>query len=174
MLHTLEPELAGKLGWAAHSDETTSTVAEGLLNWVTLSQRMPVLRPSLFVNGSTVRDVPPDVAAAYDAPFPEPRYLAAVRQFPILIPITRSDPGAKINRATWRVLEQLRASGPDDLQRLRPDHCGLGPRLPSSGFPVRFRSAARDTLPGGGHFLQEDCGEELGRVIAAFVESTSA
>ena len=171
MLHTLEPELAGKLSWAAHSDETTSTVAEGLLNWVTASQRMPVLRPSLFVNGSTVSDVPPDVAAAYDAPFPEPRYLAAVRQFPILIPITRSDPGAKLNRATWRVLEIFDRPVLTTFSDSDPTTAGwdrvFQQRIPgASGQPHL-------TLRGGGHFLQEDCGEELGRVIAEFVESTA-
>jgi haloalkane dehalogenase len=171
MLHTLEPELAGKLAWAAHSDETTSTVAEGLLNWVTLSQRMPELRPSLFVNSSTVRDVPPEVAAAYDAPFPDKRYLAAVRQFPILIPITRSDPGAKINRATWRVLEHFERPVLTTFSDSDPTTAGwdrvFQQRIPgASGQP-------HVTLPGGGHFFQEDVGEELGGVIAAFVESTS-
>jgi haloalkane dehalogenase len=172
MLHTLEAELAGKLGWAAHSDETTSTIAEGLLNWVTLSQRLPVLRPSLFVNGSTVLDLPPNVAAAYDAPFPEPQYLAGVRQFPILIPMTRSDPGAKINRETWRVLEGFERPVLTAFSDLDPTTAGwdrvFQQRIPgASGQP-------HVTLRGGGHFLQEDCGEELGGVIAEFVASTAS
>jgi haloalkane dehalogenase len=172
MLHTLEPELAGRLTWAAHSDETTSTVAEGLLNWVTLSQRMPVLRPSLFVNGSTVNAVPSEVAAAYDAPFPDPSYLAAVRQFPILIPITRSDPGAKINRETWRVLASFDRPVLTAFSDSDPTTAGW-----EGVFQERIPGAAGQphvTLSGGGHFLQEDCGEELGRVLADFVVSTSA
>jgi len=171
MLHTLEPELAGRLVWAAHSDGTTSTIAEGLLNWVTLSQRMPVLRPSLFVNASTVGDVPADVAAAYDAPFPDPRYLAGVRQFPILIPITRSDPGAKINRATWRALEGFDRPVLTAFSDSDPTTAGW-----DRVFQQRIPGAAGQphvTLAGGGHFLQEDCGEELGRVIVDFVESTA-
>jgi haloalkane dehalogenase len=28
------------------------------------------------------------------------------------------------------------------------------------------------TIKGGGHFLQEDCGEELARVIVDFIRST--
>ncbi len=29
------------------------------------------------------------------------------------------------------------------------------------------------TIVGGGHFLQEDCGEDLARVVASFVAATS-
>jgi haloalkane dehalogenase len=131
---------------------------------------MPVLQPSLFVHGSTVNDVPADVAAAYDAPFPDPSYLAAVRQFPILIPITRSDPGAKINRATWRVLESFDRPVLTAFSDSDPATAGW-----DAIFQERIPGAAGQphvTLNGGGHFLQEDCGEELGRVIADFVAST--
>jgi haloalkane dehalogenase len=171
MLHTLEPELAGRITWAAHSDETTSTVAEGLLNWVTLSQRMPVLQPSMFVHGSTLSDLSADVAAAYDAPFPDASYLAGVRQFPILIPLTRSDPGARINRATWRALEAFEGPVLTAFSDSDPATAGW-----DAIFQERIPGAAGQphcTLEGAGHFLQEDRGEELGRVIADFVASTA-
>ena len=32
---------------------------------------------------------------------------------------------------------------------------------------------AHTTIVGGGHFLQEDCGEELARVVVDFVASAS-
>jgi len=30
------------------------------------------------------------------------------------------------------------------------------------------------TIAGGGHFLQEDCGQELARVVAGFIAATKA
>jgi haloalkane dehalogenase len=34
------------------------------------------------------------------------------------------------------------------------------------------RGQAHTTIVGGGHFLQEDCGEELARVVVDFVAPT--
>ena len=170
MLHTLEPELAGQLAWPAHSDETTSTLAEGLLAWITYSQRTALLRPSLFVNGSTVADLPADVAAAYDAPFPDARYLAAVRQFPILIPVTRNDPGARLNRETWRVLERFEKPVLTAFSDSDPTTRGW-----ETIFQRRIPGAAgrpHSTVADAGHFLQEDRGEELGRIIVDFLTAT--
>jgi len=34
------------------------------------------------------------------------------------------------------------------------------------------RGQPHTTIVGGGHFLQEDCGEELARVVADFIQRT--
>ena len=41
--------------------------------------------------------------AAYEAPFPEERYKAGARQFPLLVPTRPDDPAADANRAAWDV-----------------------------------------------------------------------
>jgi haloalkane dehalogenase len=50
--------------------------------------------------------LPPEVLAAYDAPFPDPSYMAAVRAMPDLVPADPDNPASEANRAAWRRLAQ--------------------------------------------------------------------
>ena len=82
MLHTAGPELAGRLAWAAHaSGEENSTVSALLLEWMRQSQRAAEFRASDSLHFATVRAVPPDQAAAWDAPFPSEWHKAGMRPF---------------------------------------------------------------------------------------------
>ena len=51
------------------------------------------------------------VIAAYDAPFPDERYKAGARQFPMLVPVSPDDPAAPANRAAWAALVGLVLAG---------------------------------------------------------------
>lgn len=105
--------------------------------------------------------------AAYDAPFPDRRFRAGARALPALVPTRPDDPGAADNRRAWEVLERwqkplLTAFGAGDpVTRGRED--AFQRRVPGA--------AGRDhvLLRGAGHFLQEDRGADLGRVVAEFV-----
>jgi haloalkane dehalogenase len=110
------------------------------------------------------------VVAAYDAPFPEERYKAGARQFPLLVPASPDDPAAEPNRAAWRVLEGwekpfLTAFSDSDPITAGADRA-LQERIPGAC------GRTHTTIIGGGHFLQEDRGEELARVVVDFVAST--
>ena len=50
--------------------------------------------------------LPAEVEAAYDAPFPDDRYKAGARQFPLLVPTSADDPAAAPNRTAWEALRQ--------------------------------------------------------------------
>ncbi len=164
ILHTAEPELAGRLAWANHAvGDGEVRVAEGLLDWMTFSQRSPVMEASWSVSGSTEKEVGAEVLAAYDAPFPEERAKAGMRQFPILIPVTRNDPGSVINRATWEALASFERPFLTLFSDSDPATAGwqtiFQERVPgASGQPHAI-------LRGAGHFLQEDVGEDLARRI---------
>jgi haloalkane dehalogenase len=56
--------------------------------------------------GSMRKRLPREVVAAYDAPFPEERFKAGARQFPILIPIAPDDPAVPKNRRAWEALRR--------------------------------------------------------------------
>ncbi len=168
ILHTADPELAGRLAWANHGTGMREVcLAEELLDWITFSQRSPVMEASWAAQGSTVKPLSPEALNAYDAPFPEERAKAGMRQFPILIPLTRSDPGAAINRATWRALESFQG----------PFLTVFGDSDPATQgwqtiFQERVPGAAGQPhaiLEGAGHFLQEDVGEELARRIVEWM-----
>jgi haloalkane dehalogenase len=140
------------------------------LAWRNFSQEVPEFPVGRIVRGGCVTELPPDVVAAYDAPFPEERYKAGARQFPLLVPASPDDPAAEPNRAAWRVLEGwekpfLTAFSDSDPITAGADRA-LQERIPGArGRPHR-------TIIGGGHFLQEDRGEELARVVVDFVAST--
>jgi haloalkane dehalogenase len=161
ILPTVDPELTqGVLEWRS----------DALLDWIVGSQRMPIFSPGAIVAGVCRRPVAPEVVRGYDAPFPDERHLAAARQFPVLIPITPGDPGAAINRATWQVLERWE----------RPFLTAYGDGDPATrGWDAIFqrrvpgaRGQPHATLANAGHFLQEDAGPELAKLVVDFVERT--
>lgn len=107
-----------------------------------------------------------DEAAAYDAPFPDTRYLAGVRRFPELVPNNPEAEGAEVSRCArewWRNEWQGQA------------FMAIGMADPVLGGSVMnaLRQHIRDCppayeVPDGGHFLQE-WGDVVAReALAAF------
>ena len=173
ILHTAEPALAGRLKWANHGvGDGEVRLAEGLLDWMTFSQRSPVMEASSAVAGSTTNSLSAEVLAAYDAPFPEEDAKAGVRQFPILIPVTRNDPVAAINRATWASLAAFQGPFLTLFGDSDPATAGweqiFQERVPGA------KGQPHALLPGAGHFLQEDAGEELARRIVRWMDARTA
>lgn len=143
---------------------------EAFLRWQRFSQQSPVFQIGGIVNGGCVTDLPPAVIAAYDAPFPDDTYKEGARIFPSLVPTTPDDPAAAANRAAWQVL-----SGWE-----KPFLCAFSDRDPiTAGGDRPFRERvpgargqAHTTIAGAGHFLQEDKGPDLARVVADFIAAT--
>jgi haloalkane dehalogenase len=128
------------------------------------------LSVSRLVQSGCQTTLPPGVLAAYDAPFPDASYAAAVRAMPDLVPATPDDPASAANRAAWR---QLAAWDKPFLVAFSDRDPITGPMAPMLKNVVPG-AAGRDhpVLEGAGHFLQEDAGEELGEIIAAFIRAT--
>jgi haloalkane dehalogenase len=168
MVHTADPELAGKLTWALHGiGENQVVIDERLLDFVAFYRRARDIRPSYFV-GAVAGPLPSDVLAAYDAPFPDSTYKAGLRQMTGLIPLTRRDPAAVIGRATMAALARWErpfvTAYSDGDEATRGWETVFQERVPGArGQPHR-------TIRGAGHFLQEQKGEELGRAIAASIQ----
>jgi hypothetical protein len=109
------------------------------------------------------RPLPDDVVAAYDAPFPDDSYKAGARQFPMLVPTA---PQRSRRARQPAAVDGPRAVGqavPVRLQRRRRHHARRRPyfleRVPGT------KGQPHVTIEGGGHFLQEDRGEELAAAI---------
>ena len=114
-------------------------VEEPLLDYLIGTQRYPMV-PSMFVGGATVTDLDADVLAAYDAPYPDAASLAGVRQMPMLVPLTRTDPGASINRRTTEFLRGwIGPCSPLSATAIRPP--AVGSR--SSAISCRVRRVSR-------------------------------
>jgi haloalkane dehalogenase len=131
--------------------------------WRKFSQETPVFDVGKIVAGGCKTQLAPDVLAAYNAPFPEERYKAGARQFPTLVPASPEDPATPANRAAWQILMKwtkpvLTAfSDEDPITR-------NGDKMMQMVIPGA-KGQPHTTIKGGGHFLQEDRGEELARVI---------
>ena len=166
ILHTADPSLADQLNWAVHGvGETRVLIEEQLLDYVLYYQRAPDITASMFVD-AVAGPLEPDVRAAYDAPFPDRSYKAGLRQLTSLLPLTRNDPGAVIGRATMAALERWQrpflTAFSDGDEATRGWERVFQRRVPGA------QGQPHTTIRGAGHFLQEQAGEELGRVIARF------
>ena len=147
-------------------------MSDAFLAWRRFSQESPGFEIGRIVSNGTVGGLAPDVLAAYDAPFPGDSYKAGARAFPALVPTSPDDPAAEANRAAWAVLtrwekplltafsdgDPITGGGDRVFQKLVPG---------AQGMP-------HTTLRGGGHFLQEDVGPELARVVVDLVAATPA
>ena len=143
---------------------------DAFLAWQRFSQEAEDFPVGGIVNGGCTTKLAPEVIAAYDAPFPDDSYKAGARVFPILVPTSPDDPAAAANRAAWDVLEGwdkplLTAfSDGDPITR--------GGARPFEKVVPGARGRPHATVAGAGHFLQEDKGPDLARVVADFVEAT--
>lgn len=141
---------------------------DAFLAWRRYSQETPDFHAGGIVRGGCVTDLPPEVVAAYDAPFPDDRYKAGARRFPVLVPISPDDPAAAPNRKAWEALRRwtkpfLTAFSDSDPITSGADRV-LQQEIPgASGQP-------HTTIPKAGHFLQEDNGERLAGVIVDFLQ----
>ncbi len=141
--------------------------SEAFLRWRQFSQSVPDFESGWIVNGGTARGISDAVRAAYTAPFPDDRYKAGARIFPMLVPTEPDAPQAAENREAWKVLERfekpfLTLFGDSDFVTLGSEKI-LQARIPgAAGQDHRILEKA-------GHFIQEDAGEELAALTLRFM-----
>lgn len=143
---------------------------EAFLAWQRYSQEAPAFHAGGVVKGGCVNKPPQEVIDAYDAPFPDDRYLAGARQFPLLVPTSPQDPASEANRRAWSVLQRwqkpfLTAFGDSDAITRGADRF-LQRAIPGA------KGQPHTTIVGAGHFLQEDKGPELAQVVVNFMKQT--
>jgi len=116
-----------------------------------------------------VRPMTDEVRAAYDAPFPEERAKAGPRAMPGLVPTRPDDPASAANRAAWQVLSTSELPLLTAFSDSDPITGAMAPILRK--LVPGARGFTHPTIANAGHFLQEDAGEELGRVVADFIRA---
>lgn len=143
------------------------TPSEAFLRWQRFSQESPAFDIGRVVQGGTVTELPAEVVAAYDAPFPDDSYKAGARIFPSLVPTAPDDPASEPNRKAWEVLRRWEKPFLCAFSDSDPITRG-GDRVLQSQIPGT-KGQPHTTIEGAGHFLQEDKGEELARVVVDFL-----
>ena len=135
--------------------------------WRAFARFSPWFPIGRIVQSGTVSTLPPDVIAAYDAPFPNSTYKAGARAFPKLVPTTPDDPAASANRAAWEVFSKWQKPFLTAFSNRDPITRGADQAF------LELVPGAKDqphtTIRNAGHFLQEDKGPELAKVVIDFV-----
>ena len=140
---------------------------EAFLAWRKFSQESPDFPVGKIIGGACVGKLTPEIAAAYDAPFPDESFKAGARHFPMLVPTRPDDPASAANRAAWEVLRTFD----------KPFLCAFSDSDPMTraAEPLlrkQIRGAEGQThvtITEAGHFLQEDKGVELAEAVVQFV-----
>lgn len=143
--------------------------SEAFLKWQTFSQEVEVFPVAGIIKGATVTPLSPEVLAAYDAPFPDETYKAGVRQFPLLVPTTPDNPASQANRLAWQSLQQFTKPFITAFSDSDPVTAG-GDKIMHKLIPG-CQGQAHTTIQQGGHFLQEDQGEQLAEVLLTFINA---
>ncbi|UJA20810.1 alpha/beta fold hydrolase [Thermoleophilia bacterium SCSIO 60948] len=128
-------------------------------NFVERTEDLPI---SLLVRNATARGIDDEVAAAFDAPFPNPESKAGARAFPLILPTAPDAPGAAEGRATRDALRD------DDRPKLAiwADSDPIIPFEVGERFAASLGAEGPVKIERASHFLQLDAGEEIGRRVA--------
>jgi len=141
----------------------TGRVSKGFLAWRDFAEKNPDLPVGFVIQGATATELPDEVVAAYDAPFPTAESKAGAAQFPLIVPTTEEAAGAKEMRAIsdelsrWNKPALVAFSDLDPVfpyPRAGQVFCDL---IPTAGEQVKIEGAS--------HFLQEDRGEQLAQEV---------
>ena len=88
------------------------------------------------------------------------------------MPASPDDPAAPANRAAWEVLRRWTKPFLTAFSDSDPITQGAD-RIFQREIPG-CQGQPHTTIAGGGHFLQEDKGEELARVVIEFIQKNSS
>lgn len=133
-------------------------------DFVARTEDLPV---GVLVTSGCADGLPPAIAAAYDAPFPDARFKAGPRALPDLIPQDQGNAATPANQAAWQVLAAwdkpfLCAFSDRDPITAGGEHLLIGSIPGAADQP-------HTTITGAGHFLQEDRGPELAGVVLGWL-----
>jgi haloalkane dehalogenase len=150
----------------------TGRVSKGFMAWRAFAERTPDLPIGMIIQGATTTDLPEDVVAAYEAPFPNAESKAGAQRFPLLVPLTEDEPGVpemletRDALASWDKPALIAFSDTDPVFPYPRAGERFTELIPTAGEQVRIEGAA--------HFLQEDRGPEIAdAMLVAFGAPTA-
>jgi haloalkane dehalogenase len=124
------------------------------------------LQPGRLIRVSCARELPDDVEAAYDAPFPNPESKTGVLMFPELVPTEPDHPSAP---AMLAVRDALTRWAKPALVLFSDTDPIFSPRVAERFSQLIPGALPAETVANAGHFLQEDAGEEIAARIVRFL-----
>ena len=146
-------------------------MSEAFFRWREFALTSQAFDVGKVLSRGTALEMLPEVAAGYNAPFPDETFKAGARIFPALVPATPDDPETGAQRLAWQELVRWEKPWLTAFSDLDPI-TGGGDRVFQKLIPGAAGMPHR-TIEGGGHFLQEDRPEEVAQVVA-FLASPAA
>ena len=147
----------------------TGRVSKGFLAWRDFAEKNPDLPVGFVIQGGTTTELPEDVVAAYEAPFPTVESKAGAAQFPLLVPTSDDDGAAASMRAVadalggWEKPTLLAFSDTDPVFPYPKAGDRFIEMIPAAAEQVKIEGAA--------HFLQEDRGELIANEMLGFLKA---
>lgn len=167
------------LRWAVEHDAQVSALAilntglfsgrvsKGFMAWREFAERTPDLPIGFIIQGATSTELPDEVVAAYEAPFPSVEYKTGAQRFPMLVPIAEDQVGAAEMRAVRDALAVWQK--PVLVAFSDGDPVFPHPRSGEAFTDLIATAGTQVTIEGASHFLQEDRGEQIAAQILAFL-----
>jgi haloalkane dehalogenase len=145
----------------------TGRVSKGFLAWRDFAEKNPDLPVGFVIQGGTTSELPDEVVAGYEAPFPTPESKAGPAQFPMLVPTEEDAPMAVQQR---ELAEELgRWDKPALLAFSDSDPVFPFPRAGDRFIEWIPTITEQVKIEGAAHFLQEDRGEQIAGEILRFL-----
>ena len=141
----------------------TGRVSKGFLQWRAFAEQNPDLPVGFVLQGGTATELPPEVVAAYEAPFPDAASKAGAATFPLLVPIEESAPGAAEMTAVMDALS--RWEKPVLVAFSDSDPVFPSPKAGQVFIDLIPGAGEQVVVEGAAHFLQEDRGEVIAAAI---------
>jgi haloalkane dehalogenase len=140
------------------------------VEWRTFAERTGLELPvGLVVRAGCLHQPPPEVIAAYDAPFDTPESKTGASMFPLMVPLSATDPGAAEMHA---VRDALRSWNKPALVLFGDSDPVFPPGAASAMARLIPTVRKPEIIEGAAHFVQEDRGEQIAERILEFVRRT--
>ncbi|MEX0677573.1 MAG: haloalkane dehalogenase [Pirellulales bacterium] len=140
----------------------------GFSAWRAFAERSKDMDIGRVLQGATVSELPSEVLAAYNAPFPDVSYKDGALKFPLLVPISEDAEALPHMRKAAEAFKSW--TGPVLVMFSDKDPVtGGGDKF----FRKLIPTAADEpeiTIHDAGHFLQEDKGQEIAGHIIEFIK----
>jgi len=167
-------EMENRFSMVIASNTTLPTgnvpMPESFIKWREYSQYSPGFDIGKVINMGTSLPLTDSVINGYNAPFPTEEYKAGARIFPTLVPVNRDDPESVKNVLAWETLKTwnkpfLTIFGDEDSIMIGAEKV-FKKLIPGS-------KGQNHKIINAGHFIQEDKGEELAKLIIEFYNNNS-
>jgi haloalkane dehalogenase len=141
---------------------------QAFLQWREYSQKVDKMNVGKVLQSSTESTLSQAVMDAYWAPFPEKEHMAGAKIFPSIVPLEMDNPECLLNKKLWKE-KWMKWEKPFLTLFSDKDPMFSG----QEGFYQKYIPGAKgqphQVIKGGGHFLQEDKGEEMAHILIGWM-----